>query len=702
MHNRTTLLSPGAIFAAALILRLVHLWQYRDCPFFAAPVVDAKTFLDSALLIAGGEFWGGEGPYWQPPLYIYLLALVCWLLPASYFIGIRVLQSTLGAASCVLIYLLARRAFGERVARIAGGVSAVCGSFLYFEGELLAVPLEIVINLLLLYRLSLALDSNRGPDWTIAGIVAGFAALTRPNIVVFIAAFCTWSAWRTHREAGLLPWQRILFFLLPVLLVVLPITWRNWTAEPDLVFISSNGGINFYIGNNSDYENTTSLHPGMRWEQMAMQPVRAGHETAAAKSSFFLRKGLSYIVTNPLESITRLFAKGYYFWSGPEIKRNQNIYYARQYSQLLGLLLWDWYLSFPFGLIGPLSLLGIGLSLSRRDLPVSLLRLYTVCYVASVLLFFPAARYRMPVLPVLIIFAAYGVWRLYRSVREKSWSRTATMAVPMAALLVLLNLTQAAPMAEDAQLSFDLGEVHLRKGDYELAERYSSRALELEPDYNYARHNLAVAYFQQQKYRQAEREALAALNENPLRTDTRILLGRIYLNVQNPRQAETHLQRALQNDPESSAALYYYGRLLYDQRKFAAAVPYLRKAAAGQPDDFWLRYEIGRALQRAGRNNEALIEYEQALLRERRPEALVAIGAMHLLSGREHEAQARFREALVIDPQNPEAHINLALIDMLNGDYDKTIKRLRQMLERHASPQAQKLLAETQRRQRAN
>ena len=276
------------------------------------------------------------------------------------------------------------------------------------------------------------------------------------------------------------------------------------------------------------------------------------------------------------------------------------------------------------------------------------------------------------------------------------------MAVPMAALLVLLNLTQAAPMAEDAQLSFDLGEVHLRKGDYELAEHYSSRALELEPDYNYARHNLAVAYFQQQKYRQAEREALAALNENPLRTDTRILLGRIYLNVQNPRQAETHLQRALQNDPESSAALYYYGRLLYDQRKFAAAVPYLRKAAAGQPDDFWLRYEIGRALQRAGRNNEALIEYEQALLRERRPEALVAIGAMHLLGGREHEAQARFREALVIDPQNPEAHINLALIDMLNGDYDKTIKRLRQMLERHASPQAQKLLAETQRRQRAN
>jgi len=702
MGNSTTHLFPIVIFAAALAPRVAYLYQHRASPFFDAPVVDARTFLEKAQLIAGGDLWGGAEPYWQPPFYIYLLALVCWLLPTSYFIGIRLLQSALGAWACVLVYLLARRAFGERVGQIAGGISAMCGSFLYFEGELLAVPVEIVLNLLLLHRLSLALDNNRRSDWALAGIIAGLAALTRPNILLFIGGFCGWLIWRWRRDSGLAPWRKVIYLLLPATLVISPITWRNWTAESDLVFISSNGGINFYIGNNPNYERTASLHPGMQWEKMVMEPVRAGRATAAAKSSFFLRKGLAYIVENPLDFFGRILEKGFHFWSGPETKRNQDIYYARQHSWVLSLLLWDWYLSIPFGLIGPLSLLGLGLSVRKHDPPLVVMRLYAICYIASVLLFFPAARYRMPVLPVLVAFAAFAIWCLYLSIRNKSWSRTAAMAAPLGGLLILLNLAQAAPTSEDAQLWFDLGEVHLRKGDHVLAERYSRRALELEPDYNYARHNLAVAYFQQKRYDESEMEALATLAENPLRTDTRILLGKIYLDTQKPRPAETYLHQALERDPESSVAHYYYGRLLYGQQNFAAAVIHLRKALTWQPHNFWLRYELGRALQQAGHHNEALVEYQQALNHEKRPEALVAIGALHLLAGREQEARAQFIQALELDSENPEAHINLALLDLQNDRYSAAIDRLHKVQEQHASPHAQRLLDEAYRRKRTD
>lgn len=699
MSNITTRQFPCMLFVAALIPRIIYLYENRANPFFESPVVDAKTFLDKALLIAGGDLWGGPEPFWQPPLYIYLLALVCWLLPTSYFIGIRLLQSALGALACVLVYLLARRAFGERVGRIAGGISAICGSLLYFEGELLAVSVEIVLNLLLLHRLSLALENDRLPNWVLAGIFAGLAALTRPNILLFIGVFCGWLAWRWWRDSTLAPWRRMLWLLLPATLVISPITWRNWTAEPDLVFISSNGGLNFYIGNNADYKRTVSLHPGMHWEQMVMEPERAGHETAAAKSSFFLRKGIAYILANPLAACGHLLEKGFHFYSGPEIKRNQNIYYARQHSRILSLLLWDWYLSIPFGLIGPLSLIGLGLSFRNRDLPVAVPRLYAICYIASVLLFFPVARYRMPVLPILIVFAAFAMECLYLSIRDKSWPRTAAIAAPLSGLLILLNLTQAAPTAADAQLWFDLGEVHLRKGDYVLAEQYARQALELEPDYNYARHNLAVAYFEQQNYDLSEQQALATLGENPLRTDTRILLGRIYLETQKPRLAATYLQQAIEREPESSAAQYYYGRLLYNQSNFAAAVPYLRNTANAQPRDFWLRYELGRALQQAGRPNEALVEYRQALDLERRPEALVAIGALHLVAGRVPAAQAQFEQALELDAENPQAHINLALLDLQRGQHSKAIDRLRKVQQRRPSPQAQRLLEEVYRRQ---
>ena len=692
---RSTRFFLGALLLVALALRLGYLWEHRASPFFDAPIVDAQTFLNQALPLASGPFWGGDEPYWQPPLYIYLLAFVCWLLPASYFVGIRFVHAGLGVFSCLLVYALARHAFGEQVGRIAGVMAALCGSLLYFEGELLAVPVEVFLNLLLLYGLLLAWRRDRGRDWVLAGLIAGLAALTRPNILLFIAAFCAWALWNRRTSA----YRSLFSFLVPIALVILPVTYRNWTIEPDLVFISSNAGVNFYIGNNADYERTVSLRPGMQWEAMIAEPAHSGHETAAARSAFFLGKAFNYITAQPLDYLGLLCKKGLHFWSGPETKRNQDIYYARQHSWILSLLLWDWHVSIPFGLIGPLSLLGLGLS-ARGEWtpPIALLRLYALVYTASVVLFFPAARYRMPVVPVLIAFAAFAAFQLYLGVRRRAYIRTTLLALPLGCLLVLCNIAEAAPTAEDAQLYFDLGEVHLRKRDYAQSARYSRRALELDPEYNYARHNLAVAYFHQERYGESEREALHTLAENPRRGDTRVLLGRIYLSTNKPQQAEAHLLHALERDPESGMAHYYYGRLLYRQGHYAAAATHLQQALPWQPQDFWLHYELGRALQQAGQTEAALSQYHRALSVERQPEALVAIGALHLIAGHTAKARTQFLQALELAPDNPEAHVNLALIELENGDHAAAIDRLLQVLARGPSPHAQRLLDEAHRR----
>ena len=327
-----------------------------------------------------------------------------------------------------------------------------------------------------------------------------------------------------------------------------------------------------------------------------------------------------------------------------------------------------------------------------------MLRLYALAYTASVVLFFPAARYRMPVVPVLIAFAAFAAFQLYLGLRRRAYVRTTVLALPLVGLLVLCNLAQAAPTTEDAPLYFDLGEVHLRQQDYARSAQYSRRALELDPGYNYARHNLAVAYFHQERYGKSEREALQTLAENPRRTDTRILLGRIYLATQKPQQAATHLRRVLERDPESGPAHYYYGRLLYRQGHYAAAATHLQHALSWQPQDFWLHYELGRALQQAGRAEAALGQYHQALALERRPEALNAIGALQLLAGRTQVARTHFLQALELAPDNPEVHVNLALIELENGHPAAAIARLRQVLARGPSPHAQRLLSEAQRR----
>ncbi len=690
--GRGSRLFAGCLLLAALALRLGYIHQHGASPFFDAPVVDARTFLDQALAIAAGDLRGGAEPYWQAPLYIYLLAFVCWLMPGSYFVGIRLVHALLGALSCLLVYGLARRAFGEPAARIAGWAAALCGTFLYFEGELLAVPLEVFLDLLLLQLLLAAQDRGRSRDWGLAGVTAGLAALARPNILLFVALFCVWHLWRRRSAGALVP------FAACALLVILPVTVRNWAAEPGLVLVSANGGVNFYIGNNADYERTVALRPGVEWEEMVSEPARAGHVTAAAKSSWFLRKGLAWIASHPLDYLGLLARKTRDFWSGPEVKRNQDIYYARQHSWILGLLLWDRHLSMPFGVVAPLGLLGLGLSFRIRGDPTALLRLYVLGYTASVVLFFPAARYRMPVLPVLIVFAALAAWRLLRSLRRRSWPEAARLGVPLAALLVLCNLARAAPTDADAQLHFDLGEVYLRKGEYALSETHSRRALELDTGYNYARHNLAVACYHQGRLGESGRTARATLAENPRRVDTHVLLARIHLDAGRPQQARAALVRALELDPGSGMANYEYARLLYGQGRYTASAEHFRRALASRPRDFRIHYQLGRALHQSGRGEAALDSYGRALSLERRPETLVAIGALHLLDGRTQRARTRFLEALELDPENPEAHVNLALIDTEEGRHGAAVERLRQVLARGPSPRAQALLEEVYRR----
>ena len=691
MGHRSRLFA-GVLLLAALALRLGYLHQHSASPFFDAPVVDARTFLEQARAIAGGDLLGGPEPYWQPPLHIYLLASVCWLLPGSYFVGIRLLHALLGALSCLLVYGLARRAFGERAGWIAGSATALCGTFLYFEGELLAVPLEVFLNLLLLRLLLRAMERHRRHDWGLAGLTAGLAALARPNVLLFAVLFCAWHLWR-RRPAGALA-----LFAGSALLVILPVTVRNWAAEPGLVLVSANGGVNFYIGNNADYDRTVAVRPGMEWEELVAEPGRAGHVTAAAKSSFFLRKGLAWIAAHPLDYLELLGRKTFLLWSGPEAKRNQDVYYARRHSWILSLLLWDRHLSVPFGLIGPLSLLGLGLSLRLRGDPTALLRLYAVSYAASVLLFFPAARYRMPVLPVLIAFAALAAWRLLSSLRRRSWPEAARLGVPLAALLVVCNLARAVPADEDAQLHFDLGEVHLRKGMYALAEDHSRRALELDPGYNYARHNLAAALFHQGRHEESARTARAALAENPRRVDTHVVLANVQLAMGLPRQAGVSMRRALELDPGSGLANYEYGRLLYGQGRYAEAAEHFRRALPSRPHDFRLHYQLGRALHQAGEAEAAIARYRKALSLERRPEALVAIGALYLLDGRTRRAGSLFLQALELDPENAEAHVNLAVIDVQEGRLQAAVERLRQVLSRGPSPQARGLLEEVRRR----
>jgi tetratricopeptide (TPR) repeat protein len=686
--DRLDLLCLGV---SALALRLVYVYQLQGSPFFDAPVVDAQAFLVQAQEIAKGDIWGGREAFWQPPLYPFFLALFCWLFADYPFMAIRVGQSLLGTASCLLVYLLARRVGGPGLARTAAGTAAIYSVFIYFDGDLLAVPVEIFLDLSLLYLILRALPDPGPWPWVGVGAVAGLAALARPNILLFTGLLLLWLP---RLEGGaLLPvrfrplLRRWLLVGLPMFAVILPVTMRNYLVGRDLVLISANGGVNFYIGNNGAYDSTVAIHPGMHWERLVMEPLQAGARSPSARSAFFYAKGLAFVSQHPVEYAGLLLKKAWLFWSGPEIKRNQDTYYSREHSWLLRVLLWERGIAFPFGVIGPLSLLGLVLSWRRPGPNLGVLRLFALTYTASVVLFFVTDRYRAPVIPVLLIFAA---WTLADFAQRLSAHRFRSLAVPGASLLLLvvvLNLRSASDPANDAQLYHDLGEVFLRKQEYASSTANSRRAVELEEAYPSAHHNLAVAYLSLQRYPEALVSARRALELQPLRADTKVVLARILMARGDEDEAGRQLQQALQIQAELGSAHYYYGHLLLKQGRYQEAVPHLLAGLRWQPADFWTCYEVGLAYQGSGQPDQALDYFLRAQrLDPRRPEAVTAAGAMYLLRGDWDSARASFAQALRQAPDNPEALVNMGFLELQTGQLRSAIEALERALPRARAP----------------
>lgn len=151
------------IFALALAVRLVHVWQMRRSPFFDVLMGDSRGYDEWARRIAGGE-WVGRDVFYQAPLYPYFLGVVYAIAGHSLLI-VRVVQAVLGSAACVFVALAAACFFSQRVGVVAGVMLALYAPAIFFDGLIQKSVLDVFflsIALWLIARLTVRLK----PDTT--------------------------------------------------------------------------------------------------------------------------------------------------------------------------------------------------------------------------------------------------------------------------------------------------------------------------------------------------------------------------------------------------------------------------------------------------------------------------------------------------------------------------------------------------------
>ena len=294
-----------------------------------------------------------------------------------------------------------------------------------------------------------------------------------PTVLLFAAACVVWLGLRRPR-------RHAAAFLAGVGLAIAPVTLRNHVVGGDSVIISYNSGINFYIGNNSRYEETVAIRPGWEWDALAARPRQAGLERPSRQSAFFWGEAWREIRSDPAAWLRLLARKLFLLGHGGEIGRNQPIYFHRNESSLLAALLWKHGgVAFPFGIVGPLALSGLLLALRDRRAPLPIA--YVVAYGAGVIAFFVTARYRLPMVPVLLLFAAHAAHWTAAAVRRRRWAGVA-LVLGITGLFAAASNYRVAPMDTegDAAVHFNLGDALARQGKPWGARQALTRAVRLD------------------------------------------------------------------------------------------------------------------------------------------------------------------------------------------------------------------------------
>ncbi len=390
--------------------------------------------------LAEGTLPADDLAWWQPPGLVYALAMV-FRVAGPGLVAPRVVQALVSSASCGLAFFVARRLFTKPVAFATASICALHGVLVFEAYELLPPTWILAADLAALWLLLVAADARAPLSAFYAGVAIGTSAVFAPTILPFGLLAAAWLRKKTLALA----------LLAGIVLPIAPVTWTNWTRDHELVAISTNGGINFYIGNNPSYDTTLALRPGRHWEQLTDEARDAGAITPAASSSYFLRRGLDFYRKQPGAAAMLFLRKVYLYFDGPEIPRDTDLYAARDASPLLGALVWRGPPFFPDGLLVPLALAGCLVCWrERRRLFLAYALLATLAIVAAA--FFVTSRYRVPAIPLFAMFAASAVARFRPAV-----------AVAFLALVVPLNLpTREASASYAAELELYRGLAYMR------------------------------------------------------------------------------------------------------------------------------------------------------------------------------------------------------------------------------------------------
>ena len=490
------------LVVVALLLRAWYLSINPLSPAFSN--ADDGDYYRRALRVAVTGNYIDDAWLIRPPFHVFVFAGLIKLAlqfggsPETGIVVVQWFQVLLGVLMVPLCYAFAARLFSPRAGLIFAGFWAIWYPFLELPATFFSEPIYLFLWALHLWLLLRFDDHGRWRDLALAGLVLGFAALTRSPALYALVFAVPWLVWRqfVRPDAPRGGWfSRLLgasgrsvrpFAILTVatLLVVLPWTARNWVVYNKFIMIDTLGPINVWLDLGAASERDAKIR------QLEALPQ-------AERQSYAMHEALIILRADPLRPFRPMWGTFRHIWKAQYVEDYflKRSFFTRPLREAapLGLpsdILW---LVVSFA-----GIAGILHAATDRSFKI-VLGLWLLYSIMTVLIFHVEPRYLLPIWWLLGLYAAGFFARrdFAKSSLATSRIRTALVIAAPVALAVLFvtyrNYPAIVTRGVGREFAIVRAERAYRAGDYQAAESNYRRALEIDPGFVDAEVGLGLA-----------------------------------------------------------------------------------------------------------------------------------------------------------------------------------------------------------------
>jgi 4-amino-4-deoxy-L-arabinose transferase-like glycosyltransferase len=363
--------------------------------------------------IAQGE--GFSNPYgnhtgptaWEPPLYPYVMGGVFKIFGVYTYASAWVLlaiNSLLAALTCIPIYWIGVKTFGEPVAIWSAGIWALLPYVWYWSIHWIwdTTFTPLILSLIFLLALNLAEPTVEGSarwrGWILFGVLWGIGALANPSMLSFLPFCGVWVWWRRSRKqlpslAGVI-WASTIFFL-----ALSPWLIRNYEVFGRFVFLRDDFGLQFRLGNWKGADGMLMAYLQPNLNNLEFEKFQRMGELAYAADC--KRLAFEWVRENPGQFGIISLKRFFYYWNGVPKATDSRASVDFRTSLFLA---WS-----------VLAIWGMLRALHQKRPGAGLFAGLMLTYPTTYYFVFPHARYRHPIEPELLILAVFLVMEARRA-----------------------------------------------------------------------------------------------------------------------------------------------------------------------------------------------------------------------------------------------------------------------------------------------